>query len=336
MPRKSRKTQKPPLLFLEQSLDGARHPSEPEVRPQFDTSHLTALPARRGRRKGHSTTSILDRSSQLSESRKLRLKTSICKFPTLSFERGPTQPSKLNGQPKPTRGKKSKKVSVAAQASTNRQQPQQQTSRPSSLPSQQTPKRRTRGTSNVSTSSSVSSERPQSLGPHAATSPPRAVTVETPSAGSCIISSPPDVETPEGLPQGRSDPSPRVYPLLGPLSQPQSQPQPETLVADTPERDYGLRVTWRRRKGLMMALEKGGHLSKESLYHYAVLLPSSLVLNVRWSHSEARQRAASQKVLPAGRAVMTSDLYHPITNGYYKLDKNHLLGTCRPEDNIES
>ncbi|CAL8242171.1 unnamed protein product [Merluccius merluccius] len=299
MPRKSRKTQKPPLLFLEQSLDGARLPSEPEVRaaihpksfiterpthdntshtswvrPQFDTSHLTALPARRGRRKGHSTTSILDRSSQLSGSRKLCLKTSICKFPTLSFERGPTQPSKLNGQPKPTRGKKSKKVSVAAQASTNRQQPQQQTSRPSSLPSQQTPKRRTRGTSNVSTSSSVSSERPQSLpldclaasgesqGPRAATSPPCAVTVETPSAGSCIISSPPDVETPEGLPQGRSDPSPRVYPLLGPLSQPQSQPQPETLVADTPERDYGLRVTWRRRKGLMMALEKGGHLSK--------------------------------------------------------------------------
>jgi hypothetical protein len=33
-------------------------------------------------------------------------------------------------------------------------------------------------------------------------------------------------------------------------------------VADTPEQDYGLRVTWRRRKGLMMALEEGGYLSK--------------------------------------------------------------------------
>jgi len=65
--------------------------------------------------------------------------------------------------------------------------------------------------------------------------------------GSCLVSSPPDVDvdTPEQLPP-RWSPSPR----------------PETLVADTPEEDYGLRVTWRRRKGLMMALERGGHLSK--------------------------------------------------------------------------
>ncbi|CAL8318650.1 unnamed protein product [Lota lota] len=301
MPRKSRTTQKPPLLFLEQSLDGSRLQNEPEVRaalhpksfiaerpmhentahsswvsPQFEQSHLTTLPARRGRRKAHSTTSILDRSSQLS--RKLCPKTSVCKFPTLSFERGPTQPSNISGQPKQTRGKKSSTASVAASASTNQQQQQpqqQQASRVASLPSRQTSKRRTRGTPDVSTSSSAAAGRPQppppgrpargrreSPGPLAATSPPRAAAVETPGAGSYMVSSPPDLDTPKGLPGDRGIRSPRVYPLLVTPSQEQSQTQPETLVADTPEQDYGLRVTWRRRKGLMMALEKGGHLCK--------------------------------------------------------------------------
>ncbi|CAL8329236.1 unnamed protein product [Boreogadus saida] len=64
------------------------------VSPQFDQSHLAAPPGRRGRRKGPSTTSILDRSSQLS--RKPGPKTSVCKFPTLSFD---TECRLQNGPP---------------------------------------------------------------------------------------------------------------------------------------------------------------------------------------------------------------------------------------------
>ena len=234
--------------------------------PQFEQSHLAAPPARRGRRKGPSTTSILDRSSQLS--RKACPKTSVCKFPALSFDQGPTPPSDVNGQPKQTRGKNSNKVSVAAPASTNRQQPQpqqQQAFMVASLPNQQTSKRQTRGTpGDMSTSSSTAAERQQpcqSPAPLAVTSPPCAATVETPGTGGFSIPSPADLDTPEGRPGGRGSRSARVY-LLGTPSQERSQSQPETLVADTPEQDYGLRVTWRRRKGLMMALEKGGHLSK--------------------------------------------------------------------------
>ncbi|CAL8385909.1 unnamed protein product [Gadus morhua 'NCC'] len=316
MPRKKRTTPKAALLFLEQSLDGSRlRNEEPEVRaalhpksfiterpthdntslalwvsPQFDQSHLAAPPGRRGRRKGPSTTSILDQSSQLS--RKPGPKTSVCKFPTLSFDRGPTPTSDINGQPKQTRTKKSNKVSVAAQSSTNRQQPQQpqlkpqpqqqqqqpqqQASMVAPLPNQQTSKRRTRGTQgDAPTSSSAAAERPppqppgrpaggshQSPAPLTTTSPPRSATSETPGAVYCIVPSPSDLDTPEVLPGGRGSRSARVYPLLGTPSQECRQSQPETLVADTPEQDYGLRVTWRRRKGLMMALEKGGYLSK--------------------------------------------------------------------------
>lgn len=246
------------------------------VSPQFEPSHLNTAPARRGRRKACSTTSsILDRCSQLS--RKTSLQTN--KFPALSFNRGPTQPPHLDGRSKQARGNPSKKGPVAALASTNRQESPPEKQRPSReapLPSQQTPKRRTRGTHNVSTSTSGSSERPRSPPPNlptvrrespgplalAAMRPRCAATSETPGAGGCVISCPLDVDTPEGLllHGGEGAPSPRVYSLLGPPSQPQSQPK--TLVADTPEQDYGLRVTWRRRKGLMMALERGGHLSK--------------------------------------------------------------------------
>ncbi|KAG7258369.1 hypothetical protein CRUP_015974, partial [Coryphaenoides rupestris] len=275
MPRKRRGTQKPPLLFVEQSLGGARVQAEPEVRaavrpksflltaaaaaaaahpgntswvsPQFEASHLTALPARRGRRrKGNATTdlttSVLDRSSQLS--RKPCLKTSVvCRFPALSFERSPTQPANHDrGQPKQTRGR------VSVSTSRQQQQPPQHQQllllpsgrRGTSLPAQQTPKRRPLGTPpDESTSSSVGSQRPPSsplpsrrsppLRPRAEVnaSPPRAARSPVDGGdGSCLVSSPPDVgvDTPEQLP-----------PRRGP------SPQPETLVADTPEEDYGLR-----------------------------------------------------------------------------------------------
>ncbi|TKS90541.1 Tubby-related protein 3 [Collichthys lucidus] len=106
MPRKATKTEKPPLLFLERSLCGARLQNVPEVRaalnpkdfftesqeqhssaltswvsPQFDSASAAAAPpVRRGRRKCLSATSILDSCSQLSR------KNTVCKFPSLKFQ----------------------------------------------------------------------------------------------------------------------------------------------------------------------------------------------------------------------------------------------------------
>lgn len=54
--------------------------------------------------------------------------------------------------------------------------------------------------------------------------------------------------------------------LLLPGSSPPRRQPPNILVADTPERDYGLKVTWRRRKALMAAMKAGDS---------DVLIPSS-------------------------------------------------------------
>lgn len=75
-------------------------------------------------------------------------------------------------------------------------------------------------------------------------------------ASSSRCSIPPEVpsdpaeggRTPDVLEEGRQRAPPRHQP-------------PDILVADTPERDYGLKVTWRRRKDLMTAMKASGHLS---------------------------------------------------------------------------
>ncbi|XP_030625539.1 RAD9, HUS1, RAD1-interacting nuclear orphan protein 1 [Chanos chanos] len=79
---------------------------------------------------------------------------------------------------------------------------------------------------------------------------------------------PPNIETPE-MPQGYSS-SVSILHLLWPPSQPKTPPcqSSKVLVKDTPERDYGLKVTWRRRKGLMRFLkERGLLLGTESQVH---------------------------------------------------------------------
>lgn len=76
------------------------------------------------------------------------------------------------------------------------------------------------------------------------------------------VSPPPDVDTPKVIQDGSGGPSPASLRLLLPQSSPLRCKQiPDILVADTPERDYGLKVTWRRRRGLMFLLKEKGHLS---------------------------------------------------------------------------
>uniref|UniRef100_A0A3B4GLG6 RAD9-HUS1-RAD1 interacting nuclear orphan 1 n=1 Tax=Pundamilia nyererei TaxID=303518 RepID=A0A3B4GLG6_9CICH len=74
---------------------------------------------------------------------------------------------------------------------------------------------------------------------------------------------PPDVDTPKAMEERNISPSTPCGHLL--LAQPCTPPcneSPDILVADTPERDYGMKVTWRRRKNLMVLLKQRGHLSE--------------------------------------------------------------------------
>lgn len=76
------------------------------------------------------------------------------------------------------------------------------------------------------------------------------------------VPAPPEIETPE-MPHFSGVSSASVSHLLIPPNQAKTPPRTQNtgvLVEDTPEKDYGLRVTWRRRKGLMKILIDRGKL----------------------------------------------------------------------------
>ncbi|XP_044041762.1 RAD9, HUS1, RAD1-interacting nuclear orphan protein 1 [Siniperca chuatsi] len=304
MPRKAIKTEKPPLLFLERSLCGARLQNVPEVRaalnpkefftetqehsssvlnswvsPQFDSSVAAAAapPVRRGRRKCHSATSILDSCSQLSR------KNSVCKFPSLSFQ---TRSRDQSHQPKSTRTKKATECTVVSDVG-NQQRGSCQIKRTiSSAQYSDTPKRQMtsirkgnveRFSEGVASSSScLDQPDTQSIQvtercriPEDGASTPASNEFSSTTEFSSL-GPPPDVDTPKVMQEGNSCPSSASLHLLlpQPCTPPCNQP-PDILVADTPERDYGVKVTWRRRRGLMLLLKERGHLSDSDMLIYS-------------------------------------------------------------------
>lgn len=81
------------------------------------------------------------------------------------------------------------------------------------------------------------------------------------------VGPPPDVDTPKVIQEQSNDPPAIALHLLFPQScTPPCNEPADTLVADTPERDYGLKVTWRRRRGLMLLLKERGHLSDSDVF----------------------------------------------------------------------
>lgn len=304
MPRKSSKrsllnSQKPPLLFLEQPLDGARHQNVPQVRgainpksfvaedrrlnttahtswvnPQFDQSQLSSHSLRRGRRKKcPSTTSIPDRSSQVSR------KVSVCKFPSLVFDKRsqlhPLKPSCLN-----------KSKESASIAGSDEQQglcqvkrlvyhskPYVDTETLKQLPpllgkNKSEGTRLTRQSTEGRAATSMSLEVLRAHSARLSAEPKIAVSSALTPVEPCTpktrpVFTPPEVNTPELQQEGNSCPSTPFSQLLFPLSNPLTPSDTKTtdiLVADTPERDYGVRVTWRKRKSLMILLKDRGHL----------------------------------------------------------------------------
>lgn len=287
MPRKAIKTQKPPLLFLERALCGATLQNVPEIRaalnpreffteteersssalnswvsPQFDTS--VAAPVRRGRRKCPSATSIFDSCSQLSR------KSSVCKFPSLTF-------SHQSHHPKSTRAKKATKCTVVSDTGSQTQGSCPIKGTVSSAQYSDTPKRGTtsirkrnvkRYSDGAASSSGCLDEPETSSIPVSEKCGVPVDGASTPAFnefGTTEVSSvgpPPDVDTPKLIQEGSSGPSSSSLDLLLPQScTPPSNQPPDILAADTPERDYGVKVTWRRRRGLMFLLKQRGHLS---------------------------------------------------------------------------
>lgn len=226
--------------------------------PQFDTSAVTALPVRRGRRKGQSATSILDGYSQLSR------KSTVCKFPSLTFETR----SKKQTQPKQTLKKKAPECPDTSDKGNQRDGSRTKKST-SAHYSDTVRKRNVWGCSGDAASSSRCLDQPEAASPQMTERPrfPAEGTFTPPhnepsNTRVTSFGSPPDVDTPKAAQERSSDPHPTFLNLfqLQSFTLPHSRP-PDILVADTPERDYGLKVTWRRRRSLMFLLKERGHLS---------------------------------------------------------------------------
>ncbi len=218
-------------------------------------------------------TSYFDSYSQLPS------KTSVCKFPSLTFL---TRSRDQSHQPKGRRTKRSTECNGVTETGNQPQGSRQIKGTVSSAQSLDTPKRRTtsmrkrnagkNGVENFSDGAASSSrclDQPETTSIQVTekcrisedgTSTPASNEFSTTDVSS--VDPPPDVDTPKVIQEGRSSPSSSFHALLLPQSctPPCNQP-PDILVADTPERDYGLKVTWRRRRGLMMLLKQRGHLS---------------------------------------------------------------------------
>lgn len=232
-----------------------------QVSPQFDASAIAALPVRRGRRGQASATSILDGYSHVSAR-----KSSVCKYPPLTFE------ARNQTQPKPTLKKRAPECPGVSDK--GKQPHGRQLKKASSANDQETPSRkvhsiRKRNVARCSDGEASSSRSLNQQGPPAtqATEKPAeaAVTPALRELSSSEVTSfgpPPDVDTPNALQESSSDSVPAFLHVF--LPQPVTPPghqQPDSLVPDTPERNYGLKVTWRRRMGLMLSLKASGRLS---------------------------------------------------------------------------
>lgn len=233
-----------------------------QVSPQFDTSVATAPPVRRGRRKCQSATNILESCSQLSR------KNGACKFPQLSFK------TRARDQIQEPKIKSTKNATGSTHVGKQQQETCQSkrtvsTAQRSSTPKTQFASVRKKTAEAFSDATSSHQRRLTEHHMPAIQLTERCriptVCVSTPPCKDCsttevsIVGPPPDVDTPKAMEDGGSCPSPPTSHLL--QAQPCTPPS-DILVADTPERDYGIKVTWRRRKDLMLLLKQRDHLSE--------------------------------------------------------------------------
>ncbi|XP_056311103.1 RAD9, HUS1, RAD1-interacting nuclear orphan protein 1 [Danio aesculapii] len=279
MPRTSHKKRllnplKSQLLFKEAPINGPKHEygaqlrsairprslsekqqrgGAPWVSPQFN-SHATTAVSRggRGKRNHQVATRITNQASALCLPQ--TRKASVCRFTPLSFEATTVQGRENLRRPQ------TKNDTVVS--SDKHRKELQETPRRSKFARKRTEKRMLRC---VKSTTSKCTEVSKSL---TFCNNGKGLTnalIQTPNTSS--VPDPPHVETPE-MPHCSSTSPSNVQQLLFPPSQAKTPPRAENtsiLAEDTPEKDYGLRVTWRRRKGLMKLLvDKGQLLFKDT------------------------------------------------------------------------
>lgn len=226
-----------------------------QVSPQFDGS-VTLPPVRRGRRKCQSATSILDGCSQLTR------KSSVSKFPSLMFQTGSRVPKSTH----------TKKATVRTDADNRPQGSGRNKKTVSSGQHCDTPKRQLAPIRKNNAKTDPAASYRNCLGQfiQVIASIPGDAGASTPVTDELEVSSvgpPPNVDTPKATEEESICPSTSSVHLLlaqPPCTPPSNQP-PAALVMDTPERDYGVKVTWRRRKGLMLLLMDRGQLSESDV-----------------------------------------------------------------------
>ncbi|XP_054876354.1 RAD9, HUS1, RAD1-interacting nuclear orphan protein 1 [Poeciliopsis prolifica] len=285
MPRKAIKADTPALQFIERPVGGSKLQHAPEVRaavnpkdffpeslthnssdlnswvnPQFDCSSAAAAPKRRGKRNGQKTSSLPDRCSQLSR------KNNTFKYPSLSFHIPLKDQSQKQSRTTTTTKGAASKVKNQPRATVCHSKPTANSAY------SDTPKKlfATAGKRNAETLPDGTASHSRSVNKLGVQSEEvtRRCRIPTPTSTKLIttevssVCPPPDVDTPERMWEevDHSSSSPRFLLFAQPCTSLCRGP-PETLVADTPERDYGVKVTWRRRKGLMLMLKERGFLS---------------------------------------------------------------------------
>ncbi|XP_033845791.1 RAD9, HUS1, RAD1-interacting nuclear orphan protein 1 [Periophthalmus magnuspinnatus] len=283
MPRKKIKTDKQPLRFLERPAGEARvQHNVPEVRaalnpkdffketqehngsslnswvnPQFDTSCATLQTKKR--RRCQSTTSIIGNFTQLSR------KGSVCssRFPTLLFEKREQHSQK-------EKKKASNDCSSSASNESYHQAFCQNTNAVCNVPNMEILHQN--DIVKVYNGSDLKKK-----------TTPSQIQFFTASETSCLLLENPsshrskDCTNADNAPVQLSTIKPTITEKYStyshllcspPTCTPPGSRILDTLAPDTPERDYGVKVTWRRRRSLMLLLKEKGHLSdSDSIIH---------------------------------------------------------------------
>ncbi|XP_034528893.1 RAD9, HUS1, RAD1-interacting nuclear orphan protein 1 isoform X2 [Notolabrus celidotus] len=243
MPRKASRTDKPSLLFLERTLSGARLQNGPEVRAALNPREFFT------ETQAHSS----------------------------SAHKSWTRQGDQTHHPKRTRKKKATESTTGSDVGNQPQGSLQISKTVSSVKCEETPKRqlttiRKRNVERCSDAASSSNRCVEGPEIQSVQATERCVVPAHGASALALndfsttevssIGLPPDVDTPKVIQEGISCLSSQSLHLLlpQPCTPPGYQP-PDILVADTPERDYGVKVTWRRRRGLMLLLKDRDHLS---------------------------------------------------------------------------
>lgn len=250
-----------------------------QVTPQFDTNlQLQSFGPQKGRRrKGHKVDrSILNRSSTLCLPQPK--KTSVCKFPPLTFNTStsspPEGPAVTYGLKVPNPHMDELETNHVADLASNAAPPSIKSSSVVETPKQVTSlKRHTKkdtayrviapgvAASTVDTEAQLADNYGHSSGPACMITPNNMKSNHMDS-----VFTPPDLDTPETQASKNSKLSSKLHFPLPDSTEMVSYNQPaEILVMDTPEQDYGVKVTWRKRKRLMRFLMEQGQLSSTEI-----------------------------------------------------------------------